>query len=56
MQMKYIFPFLITWIAYRVSGAIALYWITSNIFTVVQQIYVNKTEKKVSVEEARVLS
>ncbi len=42
MQMKYIFPFVVAFIAYTISGAIALYWITSNIFTVGQQIYVNK--------------
>jgi YidC/Oxa1 family membrane protein insertase len=44
-QMKYVFPFLITWIAYRISGAVALYWITSNLFMVGQQIYV-KREKE----------
>jgi membrane protein insertase Oxa1/YidC/SpoIIIJ len=55
MQMKYIFPFLIAFIAYRISGAVALYWITSNIFAVGQQIYVNKTEKKVLDEEVKVL-
>ncbi len=42
MQMKYVFPFLITFIAYKVSGAIALYWITSNLFAVLQQIYATK--------------
>ena len=42
MQMKYVFPFLIAWIAYSVSGAVALYWITSNLFMVGQQIYVKK--------------
>ena len=42
MQMKYIFPFLVAFIAYSISGAVALYWITSNIFAVGQQIYVNK--------------
>ena len=46
MQMKYIFPLIITVIAYGFSGAVALYWITSNLFTVGQQIYVNKNEKK----------
>ncbi len=47
MQMKYIFPFIIIFIAYRISGAVALYWITSNLFAVGQQIYVNrKAEKK----------
>jgi membrane protein insertase Oxa1/YidC/SpoIIIJ len=45
MQMKYIFPFIIIFIAYRISGAIALYWITSNLFTVGQQMYVNKNKK-----------
>ena len=42
MQMKYFFPFLVTFIAYSISGAIALYWITSNIFSTLQQIYANK--------------
>jgi YidC/Oxa1 family membrane protein insertase len=43
-QMKYVFPFLIAFIAYRISGAVALYWITSNLFMVGQQIYVKKKE------------
>ncbi len=42
MQMKYIFPFIIAFITYRISGAVALYWITSNLFMVAQQIYVEK--------------
>ena len=42
MQMKYVFPFLIAFIAYRISGAVALYWITSNLFMVGQQIYVKR--------------
>ncbi|MEI8174950.1 MAG: YidC/Oxa1 family membrane protein insertase [bacterium] len=42
MQMKYIFPFVIAFIAYSISGAVALYWITSNLFMVGQQIYVKK--------------
>ncbi|MBP9714996.1 MAG: membrane protein insertase YidC [Candidatus Pacebacteria bacterium] len=39
VQMKYVFPFIVAFIAYSVSGAIALYWVTSNIFAVGQQIY-----------------
>ncbi|OGI95510.1 hypothetical protein A2917_03065 [Candidatus Nomurabacteria bacterium RIFCSPLOWO2_01_FULL_42_17] len=54
-QMKYVFPFLVAWIAYSISGAVALYWIVSNIFAVGQQIYVNKTEKKVLDEEVKIL-
>ena len=42
MQMKYVFPFLVAFIAYSISGAVALYWITSNLFMVGQQIYVRK--------------
>jgi len=44
MQMKYVFPFLVAFIAYNISGAVALYWITSNLFMVGQQIYVKKKE------------
>lgn len=44
LQMKYIFPFVVAFIAYSISGAIALYWITSNIFAIGQQIYAEKTK------------
>ena len=44
-QMKYVFPFVIAFIAYSVSGAVALYWITSNIFAIGQQLYANKKRK-----------
>jgi len=49
MQMKYIFPFVVAFIAYSISGAVALYWITSNLFMVGQQIYVKKKEFSVVV-------
>lgn len=42
MQMKYIFPFVVAFIAYSISGAVALYWITGNLFMVGQQIYVQR--------------
>jgi len=44
-QMKYVFPFVVAFIAYSVSGAVALYWITSNIFAIGQQMYANKKRK-----------
>ena len=47
MQMKYIFPIIVTFIAYRISGAIALYWITSNMFAIGQQIHARR--KKFSI-------
>ena len=52
MQMKYIFPVFIFLILYSdflgvsLSGAVALYWITSNIFTIGQQIYAKKKRDK----------
>ncbi len=56
-NMKYGFPVLIFIILYTdflgvsLSGAVALYFITSNFFSIGQQIYVKKTEKKVLAEE-----
>lgn len=44
MQMKYVFPIIMGFISYR-SGVIALYFITSNIFAIGQQIYVNSKHK-----------
>lgn len=44
MQMKYVFPLIVAFIAYGISGAVALYWITSNIFMVGQQLYIKKKE------------
>ena len=44
MQMKYVFPFIIAFFAYTISGAVALYLITSNIFAIGQQIYAKKKD------------
>ncbi len=56
MQMKYILPLMIFFFGLKFSGAVALYWIISNIFTIGQQIYVNKTEQTVLEAEIKVLS
>ena len=49
-QMKYFFPILMTFIAYTISSAIALYLITSNMFAIAQEIYIKKKyHKNVSV-------
>ncbi|HEU0085536.1 MAG TPA: YidC/Oxa1 family membrane protein insertase [Candidatus Paceibacterota bacterium] len=45
VQMKYVFPVVVTFIAYSISGAVALYWITSNIFTIGQQLYAERSNK-----------
>src|ERR1035437_2376993 len=41
-QMKYFFPVLVFFISYNISGVIALYWLTSNLFTIGQEIVVRK--------------
>ena len=45
-QMLYVLPIMIIIIAYRVSAAVALYWITSNIFTIGQELYTRRKMKK----------
>lgn len=42
VQMKYFFPILVFFISYKISGVIALYWLTSNLFTIGQEIVVRR--------------
>ncbi|MBI4088924.1 YidC/Oxa1 family membrane protein insertase [Candidatus Kaiserbacteria bacterium] len=42
MQLKYVFPFLIGVISYTTSGAIALYFITTNLAGALQEWYVRR--------------
>jgi YidC/Oxa1 family membrane protein insertase len=46
VQMRYILPVFITIVAFNISGAVALYWITGNIFTIGQELYLKKTVRK----------
>lgn len=46
MQLKYVFPFIIGAISYSTSGAIALYFITTNIAGALQEIHVRRTIAK----------
>jgi YidC/Oxa1 family membrane protein insertase len=41
-QMKYILPLLVFFISYKISGVVALYWLTTNIFTIGQELVVRK--------------
>ena len=43
LQLKYVFPFLIGAISYTTSGAIALYFITTNLAGSLQELYVRRT-------------
>lgn len=47
IQMRYMFPILAFFISWSISGAIALYWITSNIFTLGQELVIRRTVGKV---------
>ncbi len=43
MNVKYILPIFITFISWQLPAAVALYWVTSNIFTIVQEWYIRRT-------------
>ncbi len=46
LQMKYVMPIIIAVISYTISAAIALYWATSNIFAIVQELLIRKHARK----------
>ncbi len=46
VQMKYVLPFVIMFVAYIASAAVALYWITSNIFAIGQEVQVKRNIDK----------
>lgn len=50
-QMKYIFPVIIFFIAYSTTAAVALYFATSSLFMIGQELYLRKTIKKEEVKE-----
>lgn len=42
LQMRYVMPVIVVIIAYVISAAIAIYWTTSNLFAIGQELYVRK--------------
>jgi len=46
LQMKYVMPVIIFFIAYSTTGVVAIYWTVSNIFMIGQEIFVRKQLKK----------
>lgn len=46
LQMKYVLPVFMAFVAYAVSGAVALYFITSSLFTIAQEIIVRRSLAK----------
>ena len=49
-SMKYTMPVMITIFAYIIGGAVALYWVTSNVFMIIQEWYIQRRlkEKQIS--------
>src|SRR3989344_463900 len=45
IQMRYLFPVMAFFIVYNLSGIIALYWTTNNVFSIVQEWFVRKQFK-----------
>lgn len=48
IQMKYVLPVIVFFIAYSVNAAIAIYWITSNLFAIGQELFVRRKLMKES--------
>ena len=42
IQMRFVFPVVVAGISYSISSAIALYWLTSNLFAIGQEVFVKK--------------
>jgi len=47
MNVRYILPVFIAFVAWKISAAVALYWIVSNIFTIVQEWYIRRQLEKI---------
>lgn len=43
MQMKYVFPGMITVMAYQFSVAVALYWVVGNIVSIIQDVWTRRS-------------
>ena len=41
-QMKYVFPVIAFFVSYQISAVIALYWFTTNLFSIAQEIFVRR--------------
>lgn len=42
MQMKYMLPLIVFGVSYSISAAVALYWTTSNLFSIAHELYVKR--------------
>jgi len=49
-QMRYILPVFVAIFAYTISAAVALYWVTSNVFSICHELFVRRKAKEIVVE------
>jgi len=45
LNLRYFMPVFVVYLAYTFSSAIALYWVTSNLFSIAQEYYIRKVKK-----------
>lgn len=50
LQMRYVMPIMVFVFAYIISAAIALYWLTSNLFAIGQELFIRRKIKERSSE------
>ncbi len=46
LQMRYVMPVMIGFFAYQISSAISLYWITSNLFAIGQEVVLKRPKQE----------
>ena len=51
LQMRYVLPVMISFIAFNASAAVALYWTTSNILSIVQELLIRRSMEKKKEQE-----
>jgi YidC/Oxa1 family membrane protein insertase len=47
-QMKYTMPLIVFFISWKISAIVALYWFVSNLFSIVQDVYVRRQTTKIA--------
>lgn len=49
MQMRYMLPVIVFFISYSISAAVALYWTTSNLFSIAHELYVARKAREIKI-------
>lgn len=49
VQMRYVLPGVVFFVAYTISSAVALYWLVSNVFSVIHELLVRRSARRIGV-------